>query len=98
MCEDPTQKNSSSWYSWLVPCNTYLLFSFRFRVSPTVRCAHPPSTQVSKRKWEIGLAWENQLNDDGGGLPGDTRLSFELFRAAAAEFLGTLLLLYNGKT
>ena len=81
--------------------STFLSFSLSAPVSPTVcRCAHiPPSpTQVFERKWEIGLARESQLNDDDGDLPGPTRQPYDLLRAAAAEFLGTLLLLYNGET
>ena len=81
--------------SWLSPGTVLVpyLFLLSVPVSPPVcRC-----TQVFERKWEIGLAWESQLNGDGEDWPGPTRLRYDLLRAAAAEFLGTLLLLYNGE-
>eukprot|EP00904_Undaria_pinnatifida_P002901 jgi/Undpi1/12611/HiC_scaffold_6.g02280.m1 len=54
---------------------------------------------VFERKWELGLAWEMDLRHNGNS-EGSTRccLTSDLMRAATAEFLGTLLLLYNGIT
>ena len=53
--------------------------------------------QVFQRKWDLGIVFEAQLHDTSAGTGRPKALSYDMLRAAAGEFIGTLLFLFNGK-